>query len=313
MAGPVLIAYDGSDHSKGAIRRAGELFAGRQALVVSVWRSLTEALMHRKVESLRGSMREMASQLDSEDRLEAEAATEKGAVLAREAGLEAKAVVVAGGPSPWERLLDVADAERAAAHVVGSRGLSGVRSALLGSVSMGVVNHTTRPVLVVPPAAQEAGAAPDGPVLVAFDGSEGARHAARVAGVLLPERAATVVTVWSSLADTAFGGAVGAPVAYVPTTVVGEVDAELRVKADQTAAEGAALMGGGERVSSTSEHLRASVWGTLCELASELKAPAVVVGSRGHSAVEAALLGSVSHGVVHHSPAPVLVVPPESR
>jgi nucleotide-binding universal stress UspA family protein len=36
---------------------------------------------------------------------------------------------------------------------------------------------------------------------------------------------------------------------------------------------------------------------------------AVVAGSRGHSAVGAALLGSVSTGLVHNAHLPVLVVP----
>lgn len=47
-------------------------------------------------------------------------------------------------------IVDAADREDARAIVVGSRGLSGVKSALLGSVANGVVHHSTRPVVVIP-------------------------------------------------------------------------------------------------------------------------------------------------------------------
>ena len=50
----------------------------------------------------------------------------------------------------WQAVLAVADEHDASLVVVGSRGRSAIRSAVLGSVSYGIVHHSTRPVLVVP-------------------------------------------------------------------------------------------------------------------------------------------------------------------
>lgn len=46
----------------------------------------------------------------------------------------------------------------------------------------------------------------------------------------------------------------------------------------------------------------------LCQLAEELGADVVVVGSRGRGALKRALLGSVSSHVVHNAPCPVMVI-----
>ena len=54
---------------------------------------------------------------------------------------------------PAERLAELADDERAAFIVVGSRGRSGFRAALLGSVSKDLLAIARCPVLVVPPGA----------------------------------------------------------------------------------------------------------------------------------------------------------------
>ena len=54
------------------------------------------------------------------------------------------------GSSPIIRSVECAD-EQDATLLLGSRGPSGVRSAVLGSVSYGVVHHSRRPVVIVPP------------------------------------------------------------------------------------------------------------------------------------------------------------------
>lgn len=51
----------------------------------------------------------------------------------------------------------------------------------------------------------------------------------------------------------------------------------------------------------------------LIDVAQREGADMMVVGSRGHNAVTELLLGSVSHQVAHHSPIPVVIVPPAVR
>jgi nucleotide-binding universal stress UspA family protein len=90
----------------------------------------------------------------------------------------------------------MAEADTADADVIvcGSRGRGAVARSLLGSTSTRVLHHATRPVLVVP---ADAGTS-EGPALIAYDGSAGARAAIAVAGRLLRGRSATIVNVWNS-------------------------------------------------------------------------------------------------------------------
>jgi nucleotide-binding universal stress UspA family protein len=86
------------------------------------------------------------------DRLEedrARDAAEAGTALARELGATAEPHSVPDDVDVAETLAGVADARDAAAVVVGSRGLGRVKSALLGSTSRKLMQHTKRPVVVV--------------------------------------------------------------------------------------------------------------------------------------------------------------------
>ena len=68
------------------------------------------------------------------------------AKLAREAGVDAEVVIVAGHAA--DEIVAYADTIDADLIVMGSRGRGAVTSALLGSVSHGVLHEARRPVLV---------------------------------------------------------------------------------------------------------------------------------------------------------------------
>ena len=51
---------------------------------------------------------------------------------------------------------------------------------------------------------------------------------------------------------------------------------------------------------------------TIIEVAKEEKVDLIVIGARGLGSLRRTVLGSVSDFVVHHSPVPVTVVPPEA-
>jgi nucleotide-binding universal stress UspA family protein len=79
----------------------------------------------------------------------------EGADRAKAAGFEAEGAAIEADGPVWDTLLQCADAHDAAMVVLGSRGRSGLKSIFLGSVSHGVASHAHRPVLIVPPPAEE--------------------------------------------------------------------------------------------------------------------------------------------------------------
>ena len=156
-ARPVLLCFDGSDGAAAAIELAGELLGPRTAVVLTVWEPVAVWEPYDPVTILTAPVSKLASKALGLDEVASDLAREKadrGVALARDAGFEVKGRV--GKGKSWRAICDAGDELDAEPIVVGARGLSGVESAFLGSVSLAVLVHAHRPVLVVPARAASA-------------------------------------------------------------------------------------------------------------------------------------------------------------
>ena len=144
----VLIAYDGSADADAAVAMAAGVYAGASAVVVSVWEGFSEVVA-RSAKGLAVAALDF-EEIDRAAEQRAQECAEAGAARARAGGLPAESRAVHRAFSVWGTILDAAADADADVIVMGSRGLTGIKSVLLGSASRGVLGHADRPVMIVP-------------------------------------------------------------------------------------------------------------------------------------------------------------------
>jgi nucleotide-binding universal stress UspA family protein len=147
----LLIAYDGSQDAKAAIQHAGQLMPGTAMTVLTIWEPFA-TMLARTPETLRplAAVRD-ADDIDHQEANAAEESAKEGVQLARAAGLDATSLTTSLHGSIADTIIEQADRLDVDAIVVGSRGLTGM-ALLLGSVSLAVVQHADRTVVIVPSA-----------------------------------------------------------------------------------------------------------------------------------------------------------------
>jgi len=156
----ILICYDGSDDAKAAIETAGRLFEGRPATVLTVWERFIDILARTGAGFGFSASTADPDAVDRASEEAARASADEGVGLARAAGLNPQPRVRPRAGTIAEAIFEEAESDKADVIVMGSRGLTGVKSFLLGSVSHAVLQHADRPVVVVPsPAVAERRAA----------------------------------------------------------------------------------------------------------------------------------------------------------
>ena len=146
----ILLCYDGSADARAALESAAELFPGQSVTVLTVWQPFVEVAARSTVGFGMVPQIPDSDEIDAASAKNAEQTAEEGVELVGKLGLEAKPHAVAQMTTTGRAILAEADQLGADAIVMGSRGLTGVKSMLLGSVSHEVIQHADRTVVVVP-------------------------------------------------------------------------------------------------------------------------------------------------------------------
>jgi nucleotide-binding universal stress UspA family protein len=148
----ILICYDGSADAQAAIERGGLLMPGSEATVLVIWETILETMTRNG--SLGMGLGLVGAYGDDETDAAIKTAALKtateGAQRATAAGLVARPRIANRDGDISAAILVVAADVNADVIVLGTRGLGGVKSLMLGSVSHAVLHHADRPVLVVP-------------------------------------------------------------------------------------------------------------------------------------------------------------------
>lgn len=297
---PLLLCFDGTEPAAVAARAAAHLLQPRRAVVAAVWHPL-----HRGATADEELGTGALARWHTARAGRAAALAADGTAIAQAAGLAAEPRAIAGDDVA-AALVALARETDAAAIVAGGRRTSARHPHLLASVTRAIAHRTDRPVLLTH--GVEASADADGPVLLAYDGSDAARDAITASARLLGGGPALVVHAWLAPSHLLLWNPLvkGPWPLAEPAAMLDEASAEAARDRAQEGADHARAAG--YDAESAAEPITHGTWRTLLRAAREHKACAIVMGSHGWSPVDVAL-GTVADRITTHADRPVLMVP----
>jgi nucleotide-binding universal stress UspA family protein len=245
--------------------------------------------------------------LETEVRAEAQAMGRREAQRLAEAGTLADTLVVAGRPA--EQIVNQAEARNFDLIAIGTRGQSGIRRRLVGSVTDEVVRSSRVPVLVLSPRAVERSAQTGyglSSITVPLDGSELAEDVLPYAEELA-QRLSLEINLLRvvQVASLAYFAGDGVPMNTLPLEeeLEAEATAYLSKVADNLRARG---------LTTTPVALKGSPALAIVDHLKNLANNLVAICTHGRSGLGRLLIGSVADSIIRSSGAPVLAINPQA-
>lgn len=304
--GPILLCAGTAPAAATRLAEAAlSLLTDRPVVVLATWQP---PQLRSRMDSTLDALFDIHSQLRAAAHRVATETAEAARAALEARGIDVSTTVVPDEQAPWRSIIELADNLDASAIVAGITERATAHDGALGSQARALAHRAHRPLLLLPAGTVDADAA--APAVFAYDGSEPAADAVRVAAQLLRPRPAEVATAWYDASMV-----VSLALIAVPDDIVRKgtraLDEAARSKAEDHAAAGAALLtGSGWTCSGVALHATHDVATEIIGAADERDAAIIITGTRGRSRVAAALLGSTAEGVLRHARRPVLLVPP---
>jgi nucleotide-binding universal stress UspA family protein len=293
--GTILVPHDFSPASDAALRRAVEIAKGVKGRI---------HVLHAYAWPVRGVMPyQMDLPAGVADGIRA-GIEEKLAEICTGIGREGVAASAdASADLPVDAIVGAAEKLGAGLIVMGTRGLTGLKHVVLGSVAERTVRLAPCPVLAVK---EDDRGGPTRKILAATDFSPTGDHAGAVAESLAKQLGAELHLVH----------AIDIPLTMVtpyevtiPDNLIRDSRAAARKKLDAGAARLAASGGPVPKAHLTEVPAAPAI----ADLAREIGADLVVIGTRGHTGLKHVLLGSVAERTLRLAPCAVLAVKSEAH
>jgi nucleotide-binding universal stress UspA family protein len=222
---------------------------------------------------------------------------------ARETGLAVEVAVEEG--DVVRQILREADAMPADLIVMGTHGRGGFERLVLGSVTEKVLRKAPCPVLTVPPGQGANGVDTSAfkAILCATDFSPAATEALEVALALCARAKARVILLHSidwPFGDASFGA---------PKNSVDELRLSLEINARERLIE-AVSTDAAERCRIDPRVTAGKAAHDIVRVADDAKVDLIVLGVRGRTPIDLALVGSTTHYVIRQASCPVLTIRP---
>jgi len=275
----ILVAVDGSESSTHALRESFKLAADEKC-----WITVVSVVPPYEGELELVGVRDVKTALKQP--------CEKALSVARDIAKTERALIktVCEEGEIYERIVDLADAEKCDLIVMGRKGMSRLENTLVGSVTARVIGYAQKDVLVVPDNSPIGW----GVLVIATDGSRYSKAAAAKAIDFAKSYGGELRVV--SVVDVPPEFYAEAPDALDEMIAKAKSHTkDLKTQAESAGIKAETFVGEGE------------AYKLISDLAIKEKANTIIIGSHGRTGLKRLLMGSVTEKVIGHAPCPVLV------